>query len=281
MSKQYIEGNFINDGFVIIRKAIDAKVIEEFQNIIVNELDKKKKIKKKKIYDQFCESLNKSLKTKSTFDIQRPIYQRLVYEQLIQKYLKQKSIYNKVSDILGKDLAFAVDAVLSINLPNRTSPEKNYLFKEYHQEMWSGVDIHTLQTWTPIFQNSTKGQIKVIKSSHEWGHIPHRNRKPSTELPKNHEEVEIELELGDVTIFHSLLLHASIPLGKNDKPRMSLVCPVKNFLKKNEAFSHFGNWKIFSYSDLSIIDRKLGNHYLSPFRLTDIASHGFTKEIDE
>ena len=38
----------------------------------------------------------------------------------------------------------------------------------------------------------------------------------------------------------------------------------------NDSFERYVNYKIFSYSDLSKIDRRLGNHHLSPFRLFDI-----------
>ena len=30
------------------------------------------------------------------------------------------------------------------------------------------------------------------------------------------------------------------------------------------------NWKIFSYSDLTRIEKILGNHYLSPYRIVDL-----------
>jgi hypothetical protein len=60
---------------------------------------------------------------------------------------------------------------------------------------------------------------------------------------------------------------------------LALPCLVKNFRHPNDSFEKYRNWKIFSYSDLSLIDRRLGNHYLSPFRLVDLPPQQFTGGI--
>ena len=60
---------------------------------------------------------------------------------------------------------------------------------------------------------------------------------------------------------------------KSFSPRLSLPCLVKNFRFKNDSFEYLRNWKIFSYSDISIIERKLGNHYLSPYRILNLKTN--------
>ena len=39
---------------------------------------------------------------------------------------------------------------------------------------------------------------------------------------------------------------------------------------ENNYFEYLENWEIFSYSDMSYVERILGNHHLSSYRLTDI-----------
>ena len=129
------------------------------------------------------------------------------------------------------------------------------------------LNISSLQFWTPIFQKNNKfGQIEFIKDSHKWGHIPHQNRKPLN-LPKNFKTIRTNLEVGDVIIFATTMMHKS---SITKFPRLSLASLVKNFKYKNESFENNRNWKIFSYSELTKIERILGNHYLSPYRVIDL-----------
>ena len=68
-------------------------------------------------------------------------------------------------------------------------------------------------------------------------------------------------------LFSSLLLHKSL---ETDLPRLALSLLIKNFKYKNESFEENRNWKIFSISEITKVQRFLGNHYLSPYRLADI-----------
>ena len=74
------------------------------------------------------------------------------------------------------------------------------------------------------------------------------------------------LNLGDVILFSTTLLHKT-STGKH--PRLGLSMTVKNYKYKETSFSDNHNWKIFSYSEMTKIQRILGNHYLSPFRVID------------
>ena len=132
--------------------------------------------------------------------------------------------------MLGKDLSFGSDAVITLNLPNKSSPKKNYLYKDWHQEIWSGANHTSVQIWTPIFQNNTKyGQMELMLDSHKWGMIPNKNRAP-IELPKQFKTKKINLQYGDVLIFSSLLLHRSLP---TQFPRLALPLLIKNFKYKD------------------------------------------------
>lgn len=267
------EGSFIDDGFTILRKAIPITIQDQAQNSVIQSLKLLcKDIKENTPKDNnklFSEIILDLAKKQKPYDILKPVWENLVHEKIIHSIFTEEIIFQFISNILGKDLCHQDDPSLTLNLPGISNSNQNYLFKGYHQEVWSGADIHTIQFWTPLFQNDNSGGIVLVKSSHHWGHIPHKNREP-IELPKQMVEIHSDLEIGDVIIFHSLLLHRTSPIKSDGQPRLAIPCLLKNFRMPNNSFETYRNWKIFSYSDLSQIDRRLGNHYLSPFRLLDI-----------
>ena len=77
----------------------------------------------------------------------------------------------------------------------------------------------------------------------------------------------LNLEYGDVIIFSTLLLHRSLP---TKSPRLSLPILLKNYKSKDNSYQDNRSFKIYSYSELTKIERILGNHFLSPFRLKNL-----------
>ena len=265
--------SFSDIGFLVLRRAINRHLIKDIQSEVYNFLNNSdnKTINHKKTYINFCKKV-KNLKTKSKnnseFEFVKPIFEMLLYKGCIKKIVLENKIYNTLTSLLGKDLAYCADPSLNLNIPKKDSSLKNYLFKNWHQEIWSGASVSSVQLWTPLFQKNVKqGQIELIIDSHKWGHVPHRNRAP-IELPKNFKTQRLNLEYGDVIIFSTLVLHRSVSA---EFPRLALPLTIKNFKYKNNSFQdNMNNWKIFSFSELTKIEQILGNHDLSPFRLTDI-----------
>ena len=142
------------------------------------------------------------------------------------------------------------------------------MFKEWHQEFWSGASTGTLTIGSPIFSPKNKtGGLEVIPGSHLWGHVPHKNRMPLS-LPKKFSTKKICLSQGDAIIFHSLLLHRSLQIeSKKFDARLAFVTHIKTYKNFDNSFEINKSWKIFSLSTLSKIEKILGNHHLSPFRL--------------
>lgn len=264
--------SFSESGYIILRNAISKNLVKEIQNEIYNILKIKEKSQKKS-YIKFC-NLVENLKIKE-FDFTEPIFEVLLYKGLIKKFFLEKKFYNKVSDLLGKDLSFCSDGGITLNLPNKASPKKNYLFKDWHQEIWSGASPSTIQIWSPlIFSDINSGQMEIMEESHKWGHIPHMDRKP-TLLPKKYKTKKLKLDYGDVFIFSTLLLHRSLP---TKLPRLSLPVLIKNFKDKNNSFQDNRSFKKYSYSEMTKLERILGNQYLSPFRLKNLNDHNDTFE---
>ena len=108
--------------------------------------------------------------------------------------------------------------------------------------------------------------MELIKDSHKWGHVPHINRKP-TLLPKKFNTKKLNLEYGDVIIFSTLLIHRSLP---TIYPRLSLPILLKNFKSKDFSYQDNRSFKIYSYSEITKIERILGNHFLTPYRLKNL-----------
>lgn len=256
-----MDKSFSETGYIIVRNAISKSLIKNIQSEIYNFLKINANSQNKK-YLKFC-NLTNNLKI-SEFDFVKPVFDYLCYKSLIEKMFLEKKFYNSIVNLIGKDLAFSNDCSITLNLPNKDSAKKNYLFKDWHQEIWSGASPSTIQIWTPIIQkDSNNGQMQLMEESHKWGHIPHTHRKP-TLLPKKYKTKTLNLKCGDVIIFSTLLLHRSLP---TKSPRLSLPSLLKNFKHKDNSFQENRSWKIFSYSELTKIERILGNHYLSPFRL--------------
>ena len=256
---------FLNNGFFIIRNAFSMKLLKEIQSItnkcIFN--IKKKGSPRFNNYKEFCSNLKKT--NNNFFLINTNLQKSLIYNRIYQKIFTSKKFYKNITNILGKDLAYCEEPSILINLSKKFI-NKNYYFKDWHQEIWSGADLATLQFWTPLFQkNNNFGQIQLIPDSHKWGHIPHSNRKPLS-LPKKFKTFEAKLNLGDIIFFSTTLMHRS---SETLAPRLALPGQVRNFRYSNRSFEYSRNWKIFSYSEITKIERALGNHYLSPYRLLD------------
>ena len=265
-----MNGSFSEDGFLVVRNAIGNELLSEIHLEISNYLTKSDQRvasdKPGKIYEVFCEKAA-SLSVPE-FEFQQPIWDWLSYKGLVEKLLLEPNIHDVIVDLIGKDLSYLDAPSLNLNLPSKDSPNKNYLFKDWHQEVWSGASISSIQVWTPLLQkDNIQGQIELMLESHKWGHIPHRNRVP-TELPDEFKTLKTDLQCGDVIVFSTLMLHRSVAA---DYPRLSLTAQIRNFKRKSDSFQNENtNWKILSYSELTKIERILGNHYLSPFRVIDV-----------
>lgn len=259
-----METNFSEKGYIVIRKAINSNLFKSIQNEIYSHLRIRDKNQNKK-YDSFCKKVN-NLRI-NEWDFTKPIFELLHHKKYLENIFLEKKLFNLVSNILGRDLAYCSDPGANLNLPKKSDPKKNYFFKGWHQEIWSGASPSTLQFWTPLVQkNSRSGQIELIESSHKWGHIPHNNRQP-IKLPKKIKTKKLNLDYGDVIIFSTLLVHRSV---ETNFPRLALPCLIKNFKNREYSFETNRNFQIFSYSEMTKIERILGNHYLSPFRINNL-----------
>ena len=261
-----------NKGYLILKNCISPKLIKLLQQKILYQLGNSKK----NSYENFAKKCLK-LNNKKLFKIINPINKILINEGFFKKILNEKKLFSHLVSLLGSDLAVSNNSSLTINLSKNID---NYYFKDWHQEIWSGASIASVNVWTPIFQKNNKfGQMEFIENSHKWGNIPHRSRSP-LDLPRKYKTKKINLSYGDVVIFSTLLVHRS---ANAIYPRLATSFQVKNFKLQDNTFQN-KNWKIYSYSEMSKIERILGNHYLSPYRTIGIdakTSQGIVQKISK
>lgn len=255
-----MKNKFQKNGFLIIRNAISKNILIDIKKI-VNQSNNHK-------YEYFLKNLKKN--KKKLFDYVLPFHNSFLYNNFYEKLLIQPKILKILVSLLGPDLAHHEDPSITVNISNLDDSKKNYLYKKWHQELWSGASTSTLTFWTPIYQPKNRsGQIEFIPGSHLWGHIPHKNREPIN-LPKKYKTFKPDVKEGDVILFHSLLLHRSSPIkSKQFDARMAMITHIRNFKYLNYSFDNNKSWRIFNLSEITSIEKRLGNHYLSPFRLME------------
>ena len=259
---------FSNIGFTKINNCLNDKFLLKINYLILNKIYNKK-INKNKLSDcseDFRKFFSKKKNSNDLFSIQNQIYNELDKSNILEEILNTPKIYDFLIRMLGSDLEYKKNNEFIIN--TSINKKKNYLFKKLHQEVWSGASTNTILIWIPLFQKKTEGQMRLVKQSHLWGHIPHHDKSP-IKIPKNSEFSLSNCKIGDVIFFHTLTLHGTIPLtGKNNAVgRLSLA--VRNFKYPKNGFEDLNNWTKFSYSPHTIIEKQLGNPYLSPFRLSN------------
>ena len=124
----------------------------------------------------FIENFYRAKNLTTQHAIQVALSKSLGSSDLITKMLLTEKLFQELSGLLGPDIEYQTDFEVAIN--DKNTKDDDYLVKKYHQEFWSGMGIEALQLWIPIHLLPGMGTIEVVKKSHTWGHIPHRNREP-------------------------------------------------------------------------------------------------------
>lgn len=253
-----MKNKFEKDGIIIIKNGLIKKDL----------INLKKIVNKSSNYSHELFIKNLKSNNKKLYDYVLPFHQEILHKNLYQKVLKNPKVLDKLISLLGPDLAHHEDPSITVNISNLDDSKKNYLYKKWHQELWSGASTSTIAFWTPIFQpKNYTGQMAYIPGSHLWGHIPHKNREPLS-LPSKCKVIKTKINEGDVILFHSLLLHSSVPINsKKFDARLALITHIRNFKFQNYSYDLNKSWRIFNFSEITKIEKRLGNHYLSPYRI--------------
>jgi len=260
MSNKLID-NMINNGYTAIINCVDKTIIKEAQENINHTLKKLLVSKKKSVSKDLNTNLSNCIKIWSIYEIQVLAAKNLYQNDIIYKILRSKKILDFLTSLIGPDLEYSTDGELNINVKGVTD---EYLLKKYHQELWSGVGLSSVQVWIPIYLKPGMGTMEMIKESHTWGHIPHRDRQP-IELPAKYSTEVTKIGEGSIIAMSPLTLHRTV---QNKHPEARIAIP---FHVRNIYYPKLGNENLHEYSKLNLsyyskFRKILGNPYLSPFR---------------
>jgi len=253
--------DMINNGYTVITNCIDKLIIKEAQENINNTLKKILVSKKLPVSNKVNTNLSNCAKIRSFYEIQVLSAVGLYQNDIIYKILRSKKILDFFISLIGPDLQYSSDGELNINVKGQTD---EYLLKKYHQELWSGLGISSVQVWIPIYLKPGMGTIEVIKGSHTWGHIPHRDREP-IELPKKYSEEILKISEGSIVAFTPLTLHRSVK-NKHSDARMAIPLHVRNIYYPKSGNENLQEYNKLNLSYYSKFRKILGNPYLSPYR---------------
>lgn len=248
------------DGYVVFKNAISLELSSQIKKNFHDTLV----IHGATSGDSFEKQYYSVIQKMSPFDLNIELRRYFTFSKFPQKLLHIPEIADVLLRLLGPDLAFLEDAELPVNIKGRT---EYYLSKKFHQEFWSGAGCRTYILWSPLIFPLNSGGLEIIKGSHLWGHIPHRNREP-LHIPENSERILIDTSHytdRDIILFHSLTLHRSIP-NTVDSPRLAYATHIRNIFENDTGFEILKNWEIFNLSTTSKIMKACGNPHLSPFR---------------
>ncbi|EKD55409.1 MAG: hypothetical protein ACD_60C00009G0002 [uncultured bacterium] len=260
----HYEEMMVNDGYVLLKNIISLELLNQIKKNIHHTLVSLGAQES----DPFTKQYNDVIKIIPPFTLNIELKRHFIFAKFPHKILHIPLIFNFLIRLLGPDLAFLIDAELPVNINGKTD---HTLVKKFHQEFWSGAGYRTFVLWSPLIFPKGSGGLEIIKGSHLWGHIPHRNREP-LHIPTDAKSVIIDSDHHserDVVLFHSLTLHRTIP-NAIDHPRLAYATHVRNIFEQDTGFEIIKNWEIFNLSATSKIMKACGNPHLSPFRTLNL-----------
>ncbi len=138
--------------------------------------------------------------------------EQLEFDPLFLRYLQRPVFRDACARVYGPGTAIRVMRAMFMN-----KPAGRGTWLPWHQDIWTVFDRPPLLTaWTAL-DPATKanGCVQVIPGSHKRGHInpAHESGFLTGELSEQHcrpeEVVHVEMEAGEIALFHNFLLHAS------------------------------------------------------------------------
>ncbi|OGT37996.1 MAG: hypothetical protein A3F11_03230 [Gammaproteobacteria bacterium RIFCSPHIGHO2_12_FULL_37_14] len=247
----------VENGYLLLENVIPENLLADCRNIFSEKLVKLGASQEHSFSDQY-RTLTKNI---HPYEINKLLMREIVGSGLALRLFHSTEILNCFIHIIGPDLAYQTNSELPVNVKGETNDS---LVKKFHQEFWTGPGHRTFTFWTPLILSKGAGTLELIRKSHTWGHVPHQNREPKF-IPSDAELQIIDCKEGDALIFHSLMLHRTVP-NKIDCPRLAYATQVRNMNDPDSNFDRFNSWEVFNLSPATRILKECGNVHLSPFR---------------
>jgi phytanoyl-CoA hydroxylase len=153
--------------------------------------------------------------------------EQLEFDPLFLRYLQNSVFRDACARVYGADTPVRVMRAMFMN-----KPAGKGTWLPWHQDAWTFFDRQPLLTVWMALDAATKanGCVQIIPGSHKRGHInpSHGSGFLTKELAEQHcppqDVVHVEMEAGDVALFHNFLLHASDVNHSNGPRRAFSVC---------------------------------------------------------
>ncbi len=153
-------------------------------------------------------------------------FERLVpYEPLFRELAAAPALVEAVASIIGRPVQIWHDQS-QLKPPRVGSAKPPHQDNSYHRI--EPADL-TVTAWVAIDEATLEnGCMRFIPGSHKWGLIDH-TPLPGQEHNLSPQHVDLSTEIavpckaGDVALFHTLVLHHSLP-NRTDQWRRSFIC---------------------------------------------------------
>jgi phytanoyl-CoA hydroxylase len=161
------------------------------------------------------------------------VYDTFSYSMSFLRFIASKKTENLIREVLGtnqNDALYGFANRMRIDPP--ADERRTY---GWHQEVFYNIPYSNfIQTWSPILRNTTtqNGTLEVKKGSHKegiakqsWNEVEGRVTQiiVDTKITDKYETTVLEMNLGDLLIFDSHLIHKSGHNSTKDETRFSLV----------------------------------------------------------
>ncbi len=216
-SRHDLRIDFAENGFVLLRDAVDLAALDEFES---------------KVLDYLATILGRRLETirgtefvqllSSDRELERKLYDGVRQEEWLQEFMLRPCLAKPVMELLGEHIGLLGKIPLRIDLPMVT--RELAVWHQDHFYVKGNTDIVTL--WMPLQDtNYAQGCLMVMPGSHKQGVVAHDSQAlGKRDYPSNifdNMVRYVEMRRGDVLLFHALLLHSS-GINISDRARLSI-----------------------------------------------------------
>jgi phytanoyl-CoA hydroxylase len=154
----------------------------------------------------------------------RKIWELTRHDAVFREYAFHPKIVGMVQALLGPDLKLYGDQMF-------LKPPFHGSEKPFHQDSpyWDIEPMNLVTCWMALDESTLEnGCMRFLPGTHKGGPLPHRHLSGPHIVPEGYEEfdlsqeVAVELQPGDCTLHHSLVLHQSTP-NRSASPRRGLT----------------------------------------------------------
>lgn len=233
MKKQFAE-----NGFVIMRQLIEPEVVQGVRDSLTELVDRlaAKLMAEGKIHDSYPhEPFEKRLYriVEHHLEDAPKIYRPELHLKGFYHLFFHKKLLNMAQELLGDEIRLYPNYSVRPKLPDFEAvrvlwhQDGGYTDTEGGNR---GVDtLRMVNVWTPLVSATVEnGCMQFVPGTHKLGVVPHiQKNEYYLEIADEHlqphlpQAIDIELEPGDVVLFHNLLFHQGLP-NHSDHIRWSL-----------------------------------------------------------